>query len=356
MFGILHRARAKNHVADELRPLVEASLAQCEAPGAVDWLAPRLLGALHQLIIQHIRRHNEKLGARDCDVVAIRVYGELSGVADVFISTALKVHRGGAGGPFQEAAREADRLFAVMEGRTDTTDPALRRTHEEAKRLLAGPLSEGERRLLAAWPRRPNWHVALVLWQRCVSEAMARARHAYGAPRPDHPSHAPRRQIDRALETAGLAVDEAIPVVFANRAAMAAAARILLENGIFLELSGSTWSPQQRLSPASHDEKLIAALLAFHIQREISRRLGIDRARRFPKALAPVFGDISQTECLVLTREVERAVAKLAGQGTGAAIEGAIGAWIERPGARAFGKLVRLEGVLAAHAPSLKAA
>ena len=101
---------------------------------------------------------------------------------------------------------------------------------------------------------------------------------------------------------------------------------------------------------------MVAGLIAFHAQREFARRLDIDVPRRFPRALGRLFGDLSQTESLVLMREVEQAIAKLAEQDTGQAIEGVIGAWIDNPNAGAFGKLLRLHDVLAAHAPVLKAA
>ena len=92
VFGILHRARVKNHVAGVLKPHVQSSVDQCHTPNAIDWLAPNVMGVLYGLIIRHIRAYNCGLSAVDREVVAVRVYGDLSGISDVFISAALTVY------------------------------------------------------------------------------------------------------------------------------------------------------------------------------------------------------------------------------------------------------------------------
>ena len=339
MFGILHRARVKNNVVNTLRPLVEASLGQCASPGEIDWLAPQMMGALHRLITHHIWQYSEELGQRDCEVVALRAYGELSGVSDVFISAALKVHSSGSSDAYKAASGKADRLFATMCGKIDTADPDLRQAHVDAKQFLAAELSPAQRKALSVWPRKPGWHVAFLLWQQTVTEPMMRRRHAYARPEDGDPSHAQCEKIRRALETADILIDEPIPIVFANQAAVQTAARILLDNDVYLELKGMTWSPEAGGIPASHDDKLIAGLLAFHVQREFLRRIGLDEIKRFSRPLATVFGDISQTEHTVLLRELERVAGKLAAKGVDAVIERAIGAWIERPGDDGFEKI-----------------
>lgn len=356
VFGILHRARVKSHVAGVLKPHVRASVDQCHEPNAIDWLAPNVMGVLYGLIVRHVWAFNDVLSAADCEVVAVRVYDELSGVAGVFITAALKVHRNGSNDRYKEAAAKAERLFAVMQGRLDTSDTELRLMHEEAKALLAGPLGTTQRRAVEAWPRQPGWHVAFLLWQRCVTDALACARHSYGEPPRGHPSLAVRRKIARALEQVGVRVADRVPVVFAGLAAADVAAAILLQAGVFIELTGATWSAQDGTRPAQHDDRLIAGVLAFHVQREIARRLDIEVPQRFSRALCKLFGDLSQTECLVLLREVEQLIAKLADRGAGKAIENTIGEWIDDPDCGAFDKLLRLHGVLTAHAPVLKAA
>jgi hypothetical protein len=339
-----------------LKPHVQASLDQCQTPNAIDWLAPNVMGALYGLIVRHVWTFNETLSAADCEVVAIRVYGELSGTADVFITAALKVHRNGSNPHYKQAAAQAERLYAVMHGKLDTSDVELRQMHEEAKALLSGPLEETQRQAVQAWPRRTGWHVAFLLWQRVVTDALANARHGYGEPPSGHPSLAVLRQIGRALEHVGVRVDETVPVVFAAQAASDVSAAILLQAGVFIELSGATWSPYDGTRPAQHDDRLIAGLLAFHAQREFARRLDIDVPQRFSRAHERLFDDLSQTESLVLLREVEQVIGKLAETGAGEVIESTIGDWIDEPSSGAFEKLLRLHGVLTAHAPALKAA